>query len=159
MLPSKPLIGLLALFLTLPALAARPAVLGAHDYAWLKVASKARSPVFAQKMARGLAPSASRTPEAGVAFEQSRQEFIDGYRKAKQARPASLVAQAPVALSSTASQPQPPASALKPAGAQPLAGCSATGSTASVGGGLLLMAWLARERRRVYARARRPGRR
>ena len=159
MLPSKPLIGLLALFLTLPAVAASPAVLSAHDYAWLKVVSKARDPEFAQKIARGLAPSASRELEGEVAFEKSRVEFIDSYRKAKDARPESAVAQAPEALASKASQPVVPASALKPEAAAPLAGCSASGVTASAGGAMLLLAWLALERRRVYARARRPGRR
>ncbi len=140
--------------------------LGVQDYEWLKAVSDEGDPAFARKIAQGLIPSASRVPDDGAAFEKARLALIERYQelKAAHAPPAqepqtpstpapSTPGAAPQEGAPTASQP--PAASLKPEGQQ--GGCSAGGATASAGGALLLLAWLASHRRRVHARAHRRG--
>lgn len=147
--------------------------LGVQDYEWLKAVSDAGDPDFARKIARGLIPSASRVPDDGAAFENARLALIDRYQEltgthadpSTEPQPENPSASTPSTPSSPSTPDsalpgnpstvlQPPSSVMKP-DEQPQVGCSAGGTAASVGGVFLVLSWLAIERRRVHARARR----
>lgn len=143
--------------------------LGVQDYEWLKAVSDAGDPSFARKIARELIPSASRVTDDGAAFERARLALIERYLEltggtqpatgpsAPEASPAPGTSAPPQAGAPVTSDPRSPGASLDPE-AEPAAGCSTSGATEAVGGALLLMGWLLLERRRAFARARRPGR-
>ncbi|MFL5347926.1 MAG: glycoside hydrolase domain-containing protein [Hyalangium sp.] len=140
--------------------------LGVQDYEWLKAVSDAGDPDFARKVARGLIPSASHVPDDGAAFEKARLALIDRYLEltslhdSPSTEPLNPSASAPSPGSAPQGNPStgpqlPSSSVLQPDDEQQQVGCSAGGATASAGGALLVLTWLAIERRRVHARARR----
>jgi uncharacterized protein (TIGR03382 family) len=156
--------------------------LGVQDYEWLKAVSDAGDPAFARNVARQLIPSASKVPDDGEAFERARKKLIERYLQLTGApalpeEPAPEPPPSPEPPAPSPETPAPPPETVPPtesslpeppasAGPTPLephaeaqAGCSTGGSTGAVGGALLLMAWLLRERRRVPVRLRAPRRR